>query len=80
MNDQHLDIVDSAVNKLAEHFDVVLVMVSSSEGGDTFKICRGRGNWYARSGMAHDFLDKVKDEEAAIEIAKQLRAGGESNY
>ena len=42
---------------LAEYFDAVQILVSRiTPNGATEAIYRGSGNWYARQGMAHDFL------------------------
>lgn len=50
-------IVQKALEMLGEVFEVVQIMVSepNPEGGTGF-MYKGSGNWFARHGMAHDFI------------------------
>lgn len=57
--------------KLHEHFDAVQIMVSWNNEGVTHAAKSGAGNWYARQGMAHEFINA----DIAQENAQQL-----SNY
>ncbi len=66
--EQQLAIVDAAVAALGEHFDSVQILVSTVEGTKTRCIKRGSGNWYARQGMAHEFVN----EDVAVENARQI--------
>lgn len=52
--------VDSAVSRLTEHFDCILVLASrlNPTNGNTEIYVRGTGNYYARVGMAREFLDR----------------------
>lgn len=54
--------------QLAEHCDAVQIFVSKTEEGICRAIYRGAGNWYARQGMAHEFIN----QDVAQENAKQL--------
>lgn len=54
--------------KIGEHFDCVQVLVSWTENGHTKGLKKGVGNWYARQGLAHEFIN----EDVAQENARQL--------
>lgn len=61
--------VDRSVAVLAEHFPNVQIMVSwPDENGMTRQLSRGAGDWYARQGMAHEFiaLDRARDQAYAL--------------
>jgi hypothetical protein len=65
-------ICEDAVAKLGEHFEAIQIMVSWTEPDGTLCVRRGGGNWYARQGMAHDFINSDKAQTEAREIAQQL--------
>lgn len=65
-------LVEIAASNLGEQFDSVQILVSIVEGGKTRKIQKGVGNWYARQGMAHEFINMDIAEDAAILIAERL--------
>lgn len=68
-------IVDKAVNDLREFFPHVQILVSwrySEDGSSTADVFRGKGNWYARVGMAREFLTRDESETTAKEIAARL--------
>lgn len=77
MTDEDLiKFVDHKVSELCEQFEAVQILVSwpSEQGnGNTKDYFSGRGNWYARTGMAHDFLDRDKGQVMAREISKALK-------
>lgn len=56
-------VIDNAVERIGEHFDTVQVMVSrySGETGTTEYSYHGVGCWFARQGLARNF---VKNEDA----------------
>lgn len=64
-NDQKADeaLVEAALDALAERFPDVQIMATriSDNGPDdsqnTVTVTRGRGNWNARMGMAHYWID-----------------------
>lgn len=58
--------------KLHEHFDAVQILVSVSEEGMTKSFYTGAGNWHARVGMAHDFIDADVAVQNANELKKVL--------
>lgn len=65
-------IIDSKVNQLSEHFDAVQILVSwPSEGGGTMSCYRGSGNWFARTGMARDFMNRDEAETLVTEEKRQ---------
>lgn len=66
------ELVERAAVALGEHFDAVQILVSVAEDGKTRCIKSGVGNWYARQGMAHEFINEDVAKENAAEIANQL--------
>lgn len=48
--------VQRAVDGLIEHFDSVQIFTTHTEGGTTRGIKKGGGDFYARIGMAREFL------------------------
>ena len=56
-------LVDQAVLKLSEHFNSVQILVAWPEGGTTKSYKLGAGDWYARQGLAHEFIheDMARD-------------------
>jgi hypothetical protein len=81
MTDEELtELVDQKVAELCEHFDSVQILVSwpSDKGnGNTKDYFSGRGNWYARTGMAHDFLNRDRGMVMAKEIKIALKEGND---
>jgi hypothetical protein len=62
-------ILEKHCNALAEHFDVVQILVSGvNDEGNTYRQFYGSGNYFARTGMCHDFVG----QEAATQIANKL--------
>lgn len=49
-------LVQRAVDELIEHFDSVQIFTTHTEGGITQGIKKGGGDFYARIGMAREFL------------------------
>ena len=66
-------IVKKAVDLLGDHFEVVQVMVSWNEQRETRCLKRGGGNWYARQGMAYEFINEDAAQETAYQISKKLK-------
>jgi hypothetical protein len=65
-------IVENAAAKLFEHFDSVQILVSKTGLEGTTSVKRGLGNWYARQGMAHEFISDDKARSQAEEIRMAL--------
>lgn len=48
--------------QLAEHFDATVILASRLlPDGSTQLYVAGQGNWYARMGMAQDFVDNAEN-------------------
>lgn len=73
MNTENEKIIAEAAQKLGEHFDHVQVLVTWEEQGVSKSCFKGAGNWYARQGLAHEFINSDIARDAAKEIAEQLR-------
>lgn len=67
--------VDRIAQDLAEHFDAVQILASHCEADGTMCMKRGRGNWYARQGMAQEFIQSNEAETNAEYIASKLEEG-----
>lgn len=68
--------VRAAVATLSEHFDAVQILVTwpNSTGG-TAAFALGAGNWYARQGLAREFI--AKDQADTLARAIPLPPSGE---
>lgn len=65
--------VERHVLALMEHFDAVQILVSSTAPcGGTESVFQGAGNWFARQGMAHDFIQRDESETSAAYIANKI--------
>lgn len=64
--------LNSIIAQLVEHFDAVQLLVSVTEEGRTSYRAIGAGNWYARQGMAHEFINADVAQVHAAEIAEKL--------
>lgn len=67
--EQQKAIVIKHVTALGEFFDSVQVLVSNSTDIGTESVYLGAGNWYARQGMAHDFIHKDQAQTEAHELS-----------
>jgi hypothetical protein len=69
--EQALELLNSYAARLSEHFDAVQILASYLEpDGTTAAVASGQGNWYARQGMAHAFVERTRAEEIADEIQR----------
>lgn len=67
-------LLEEMAARLGEHFDAVQILVSWNEYGLTNCAKRGVGNWYARQGMAQEFIDQDQAQTLAREVSlSQLR-------
>lgn len=67
---QHLETVAA---QLSEHFEAVQIMVSwPVEGGGTYNLYRGAGNWFARRGMAHHFIEEDQAQDSAAALSRVI--------
>ena len=58
--------------KLGEHFNAVQIMASWNEEGMTYCEKKGCGDWYARQGMAHEFIQCDQAQTIGREVARQM--------
>lgn len=73
-NEEVTALIDSKVNQLSEHFDAVQILVSwpsAGNGGGTMSCYRGSGNYFARTGMARDFMNRDEAETLVTEEKRQ---------
>lgn len=66
------ELVQDFASRLGEHFDSVQILVSWVENGVSKHIPRGVGDWYARQGMAHSFINTDIAQDTAFQIAEKL--------
>lgn len=65
--------LDAMLAELGEHFDCVQILGSyMGDDGNTNRVTRGIGNWYARQGVAREFLEMDAAQTTAYEIAKAI--------
>ena len=65
--------VKNAVAALAEHFDTVQIFATRYDGGEgngTRRWQHGRGNWFARYGQVHEWLEREK-ETTRLDVKQQ---------
>lgn len=65
--------LEEVAAKLGEHFDAVQILATWNQDGGSFHTKRGAGNWYARQGMAHEFINSDIAQDAAVQIAEHLQ-------
>jgi|JI10StandDraft_1071094.scaffolds.fasta_scaffold01661_12 hypothetical protein len=65
-------LVQRHIDALMEHFDAVQIMATSADLDGTSNVFMGGGNWFARQGMAHDFIRQDKARTDAREISKAI--------
>jgi len=63
------ELINKTASDLGEHFDAVQILVSWNDNGQTTASYSGCGNWYARQGMAHEFINS----DVAQENARQMK-------
>ena len=70
--EQAVELLNAHAARLSEHFDAVLVVASYMEPDGTWTAASSReGNWYARQGMAAQFVEQARAEGIANEIARR---------
>lgn len=65
-------LLEGFVAKLSEHFDAVQILASFPKNGGTAFTKRGAGNWFARQGMAHEFIQENQAFNNAAELKSFL--------
>lgn len=66
------EVVEECLLKLGEYFDCVQILASWSEQCQTAKCFVGAGNFFARQGMAHTFINQDIAEDNAQQIAMAI--------
>ena len=74
-NEQASKFVDKALLELGDQFEAVQILVSWPDQAGTKNIYAGCGNWFARRGMAEDFLTI----EEARDMAKFMKGEGDND-
>lgn len=67
------EILDEHARAIGEHYENVQIMVTWNEDGITKSCMRGVGNWHARQGLAHEFINMDIAQENAKQIASELQ-------
>lgn len=60
-------LIGNYATKMGEHFDAVLILVSHTEGRSTGMGAASHGNYYAKRGMAMEWLAR-EDERSRIDV------------
>ncbi len=69
--EDQIKLVEYHVRQLNEHFEAVQIMVCGlRDDGGTEQIFSGRGLWHARTGLAHEFLQRDDARNRADETVK----------
>lgn len=76
---EQLAVVRTHVTALSEFFDSVQIFVSNSTDNGTENVFLGTGNWFARQGMAHDFINKDRAQTEAHELAGVMRPANDND-
>lgn len=63
--------LESKTADLTEHFDAVQILASYTDEDGTHCVKRGAGNWYARQGMAQEFVNSEQAQLLAHEIHRE---------
>lgn len=66
---EQLALVRQHITALSEFFDSVQILASNTTDIGTENVFLGTGNWFARQGMAHDFINKDRAQTEAHELA-----------
>lgn len=69
--------VQQAVARLSEIVPHIQVFVSWNKDEITHFYKLGAGNWYARQGMAHSFINQDIAQDNAVQISECLNGGME---
>ena len=66
------ELIEQHLAQLYEHFEAIQFLGTYNEEGETHFFKLGKGNWYARQGMAQSFIKQDDAVEAAHEISKVI--------
>lgn len=70
--EESFEILSKEAKRLGEIFDHVQILVTWNEEGETKSNACGCGNWYARQGIAKEFIQRDLAQDQAIQIAEHL--------
>jgi hypothetical protein len=72
-NEEKLTELERHAAELSELYDSVQIFATGlNSDGTTFSHKRGQGNWYARQGMAHEFIQENIAADTADKLAEKL--------
>lgn len=71
--DEIMELVEQHAAALGEHFDAIQILVTWNDNGNSYSLARGSGNWYARQGLAHEFITKDVAQENARQISQAMQ-------
>jgi len=69
---EHVALLEAVAAQLAEYFDSVQILCTYTENGRTVGLKRGRGDWYARYGIAHEFINEQQAAEVGAAVSECL--------
>lgn len=69
-HDELHKMVDKCATELGEYFDAVQILVTWNEESRTLDLVCGSGNWYARQGLAREFILQNQSMVNAHELSK----------
>lgn len=72
-NEDAENMLDAIASRIGEHFDHVQILATWNDSGISKNLYRGTGNWFARQGMAHDFIQQDISQESATQISNALK-------
>lgn len=72
-HERAIAVLEKCLVEIGEHFEVVQIFVSYVDETGTFSGARGSGNWYARKGLAQEFINQDTAQEIADAIARRMR-------
>lgn len=71
--EEQLKMLDRHLAELGEHFDAVEILATDTDGEGTSTLIRGIGNYWARIGLAHEFINRQERDDSAVKIAEEIR-------
>lgn len=64
--------LEDKLAEIAEHFECVQILATWEHERNTESVATGIGNWYARQGLAHEFIGLDRAQENAHALKKVL--------
>lgn len=72
INQQREAAIKECLAKLGEFYDHIQILATNEEEGKTGRCFSGSGNWFARLGMAHEFINEDMVNENAKKIGQAI--------